>query len=67
MQEFLGVAAFVVAASAALLIVCVLSGPFVRRQVVVLRLRRGLHSIDDVLAGWERDLRDGRREPYDTI
>ncbi len=67
MQDFLGVAALVVAAASALLILSVLFGPFVRRQVVVLRLRRGLHRIDDVLAGWERELGDGRREPYDTI
>ncbi len=67
MQDFLGVAALVVAAASALLILSVLFGPFVRRQVVVLRLRRGLHRIDDVLAVWERELRDGRREPYDTI
>ena len=67
MQEFLGVAAFVVAASSALLILSVLFGPFVRRQVVVLRLRRRLDGVDDVLAGWERELRGGRREPYETI
>jgi hypothetical protein len=67
MQDFLGVAALVVAAGGVLMILSVLLGPFVRRQVVVLRLRRGLHRIDDVLAGWQRELSDGRREPYDTI
>ncbi len=67
MQDFLGVAAFVVAAGGVLMILSVLFGPFVRRQVVVLRLRRGLHRIDDVLATWQQDLSGGRREPYDTI
>jgi hypothetical protein len=67
MQDFLGVAAFVVAAGGVLMILSVLLGPFVRRQVVVLRLRRGLHRIDDVLATWQQDLSGGRREPYDTI
>ncbi len=67
MQDFLGVAAFVVAMGGVLMILSVLLGPFVRRQVVVLRLRRGLHRIDDVLASWEQDLSGGRREPYDTI
>ncbi len=67
MQEFLGVAAFVVAMGGVLMILSVLLGPFVRRQVVVLRLRRGLHRIDDVLASWQQDLSKGRREPYDTI
>jgi hypothetical protein len=67
MQDFLGVAAFVVAAGGALMILSVLLGPFVRRQVIVLRLRRGLHRIDDVLATWQQDLSGGRREPYDTI
>ena len=67
MQEFLEVAAFVVAAGGTLLILAVLLGPFVRRQVVVLRLRRRLRGIDDVLAGWQRDLSDGRPSPYDTI
>jgi hypothetical protein len=67
MQDFLGVAAFVVAAGGVLMILSVLFGPFVRRQVVVLRLRRGLHRIDDVLATWQADLSGGRREPYDTI
>ncbi|HEX2274206.1 MAG TPA: hypothetical protein VHG90_10075 [Acidimicrobiales bacterium] len=67
MQDFLGVAAFVVAAGGVLVVLSVLLGPFVRRQVVVLRLRRGLHQIEDVLAGWQQDLSDGRRSPYDTI
>lgn len=67
MQDFLGVAAFVVAAGGVLIVLSVLLGPFVRRQVVVLRLRRGLHQIEDVLAGWQQDLSDGRRSPYDTI
>ena len=67
MQELLGVAAFVVAAGGILMILAVLLSPFVRRQVVVLRMRRGLHRIDDVLAGWQRDLSDGRRSPHDTI
>ncbi|HEX2043967.1 MAG TPA: hypothetical protein VHF24_15155 [Acidimicrobiales bacterium] len=67
MQDFLGIAAFVVAAGGVLMILSVLLGPFVRRQVVVLRLRRGLHRIDDVLATWQQDLSGGRREPYDTI
>ena len=67
MQDFLGVAAFVVAAGGVLLLLSVLFGPFVRRQVVVLRLRKGLHRIDDVLATWQKDFSDGRRSPYDTI
>ncbi len=67
MQDFLGVAAFVVAAGGVLMILSVLFGPFVRRQVVVLRLRRGMHRIDDVLATWQQDLSGGRPEPYDTI
>ena len=65
MQEALGVAAFVVAAGGVLIILAVLGGPFVHRQVVVLRLRRGLHRIDEVLAGWQRDLSNGRHTPYD--
>lgn len=60
MQEALGIAAFAVAAGGILIIMAVLGGPFVHRQVVVLRLRRGLHRLDDVLAGWQRDLTDGR-------
>ncbi len=67
MQDFLGVAAFVVAAGGVLMILSVLLGPFVRRQVIVLRLRKGLHRIDDVLATWQQDFSDGRRSPYDTI
>lgn len=65
MQEALEIAAFAVAAGGILVILAVLTGPFVRRQVVVLRLRRGLHRIDEVLAGWQRDLDNGRRSPYD--
>ena len=67
MQDFLGVAASVVAAGGVLVILAVLFGPFVRRQVIVLRLRRGLHRIDDVLATWQQDVSDGRRSPYDSI
>ena len=67
MEELMGMAAFVVAAGGTLMILAVLMGPFVRRQVVVLRLRRSVHRIDEVLAGWQRDLNDGRRSPYDQI
>lgn len=65
MQDVLGIAAFAVAAGGILVILAVLAGPFVRRQVFVLRLRRGLHRMDEVLAGWQRDLDDGRRSPYE--
>jgi hypothetical protein len=67
MQEALGVLAFVVAAGGLLVIMAVLGGPFVHRHLVVLRLRHGLHRIDDVLAGWQRDLDDGRRSPRDQF
>ena len=67
MQELLSVAAMVVAAGGILMILMVLLGPYVRRQVVILRLRRGLHRIDDVLADWERDASGERRSPYDQI
>ena len=61
MHGALGVAAFAVAAGGILIILAVLGGPFIHRQVVVLRLRRGLHRIDEVLAGWQRDVTNGRR------
>ena len=67
MQQVLGVAAWVVATSALLMILLMVSGPMVRRQFVVLRLRRGLRHIDEVLAEWQRDGSGGRRSPYDSV
>jgi hypothetical protein len=63
MQELLSVAAMVVAAGGILMILMVLLGPYVRRHVVILRLRRGLYRIDDVLAEWERDASGERHSP----
>jgi hypothetical protein len=67
MRQLLGVAAWVVAAGGLGMILLVLLGPVVRRHVVVLRLRRGLRRIDDVLAGWQRDGSGGRRSPHDHM
>ncbi|HEX2193220.1 MAG TPA: hypothetical protein VHH09_08500 [Acidimicrobiales bacterium] len=66
MQQALAVAAWVVAASGLLMILLMLVGPVMRRQFVVLRLRRGLRRIDQVLADWERD-GHGRRSPYEGV
>ncbi len=66
MQQVLAVAAWVVAAGGLLMILLMLVGPVLRRQVVVLRLRRGLRRIDQVLAEWERD-GHGRRSPYEGV
>ena len=67
MQQVLGVAAWVVAAAGLFMILLMVAGPMVRRQFVVLRLRRGLRRIDDVLAEWQRDGSGGRRSPYDSV
>jgi hypothetical protein len=67
MQQLLGVAAWVVAAGGLFMILLMVAGPMVRRQVIVLRLRRGLRRIDDVLAEWQRDGSGGRRSPYDSV
>ena len=67
MQQVLGVAAWVVAAGGLLTILLLLVGPVARRQFVVLRLRRGLRRIDDVLVEWQRDGSGGRRSPYDSV
>lgn len=66
MQQVLAVAAWVVAAGGLLMILLMLVGPVVHRQFVVLRLRRGLRRIDQVLAEWERD-GHGRRSPYEGV
>ena len=66
MRQVLGVAAWVVAAGGLFLILLMTAGPMVRRQCVVLRMRRGLRRIDDVLAEWERD-GHGRRSPYEGV
>ena len=66
MQQVLAVAAWVVAAGGLLMILLMLVGPVMRRQFVVLRLRRGLRRIDQVLAEWERD-GHGRRSPYEGV
>jgi hypothetical protein len=67
MQQLLGVAAWVVAAGGLGMILLVLLGPVVRRHVVVLRLRRGLRRIDEVLGEWQRDCSGGRRSPHDHM
>ncbi len=67
MQQVLEVAAWVVAAGGLFIVLVMLAGPMVRRQVAVLRLRRGLRRIDQVLAEWERDGRGGRRSPYEGV
>ncbi|HYX44511.1 MAG TPA: hypothetical protein VE760_05660 [Acidimicrobiales bacterium] len=67
MQQVLGVAAGVVAAGGLFAILLLVAGPLVRRQVVVLRLRRGLRRIDDVLVEWQRDGSGGRRSPYEGV
>ena len=67
MRQVLGVAAWVVAAGGLFMILLMVAGPVVRRQFVVLRLRRGLRRIDDVLAEWQRDGSGGRRSPYDSV
>ena len=66
MDQILGVAAVLVALGGLLTILVVLGWPVVHRQVVVLRLRRSLHRIDDVLAGWQREAR-GWHTPTDGI
>jgi hypothetical protein len=66
MQQVLGVTAWVVAAGGLFMILLMTAGPMVRRQFVVLRLRRGLRRIDDVLAEWERE-GHGRRSPYEGV
>jgi len=53
MEQLMSVAAFVVAAGGLLVILTVLGAPLVHQEVVVLRLRRGLHRIDHVLEGWD--------------
>ena len=67
MQQVLEVAAWVVAAGGLLTILLMVAGPVMRKQFVVLRLRRGLRRIDDVVAEWQRDGSGGRRSPYDTV
>ena len=67
MRQVLGVAAWAVAGGGLFMILLMVAGPMVRRQFVVLRLRRGLRRIDDVLAEWQRDGSGGRRSPYDSV
>ena len=67
MQQVLAVAAWVVAAGGLFMILLMVAGPMVRRQFVVLRLRRGLRRIDDVVVEWQRDGSGGRRSPYDSV
>ena len=67
MRLVLGVPAWVVAAGGLFMILLMVAGPVVRRQFVVLLLRRGLRRIDDVLAEWQRDGSGGRRSPYDSV
>jgi hypothetical protein len=67
MQQVLGVAAWAVVAGGLFMILLMLAGPTVRRQFVVLRLRRGLRRLDQVLAEWERDGSGGRRSPYEGV
>ncbi|HWC09811.1 MAG TPA: hypothetical protein VG455_01170 [Acidimicrobiales bacterium] len=66
MQQVLAVAAWVVAAGGLLMISLVLVAPVMRRKIVVLRLRRGLRRIEQVLAEWERE-GHGRRSPYEGV
>ncbi len=67
MRQLLDVAAWIVAGGGLFMILLMVAGPVVRRQVIVLRLRRGLHRIDDVLAEWQRDCSGGRRSPFDQV
>jgi hypothetical protein len=66
MQQVLEVAAWVVAAAGLLMVLLMLAGPTMRRQAQVVRLRRGLRRIDDVVAEWVRD-GHGRRSPYEGV
>lgn len=66
MQQVLAVAAWVVAGAGLLMIVLMLAGPAARRQFSIVRSRRGLRHIDEVVAQWERD-GHGRRSPYEGV
>ena len=66
MQQVLAVAAWVVVGAGLLMILGLLAGPAARRHLSVLRIRRGLRRIDDVVAQWERD-GHGRRSPYEGV
>jgi len=66
MEQFMGIAALLVAVGGVLTVLVVLGGPVVHRQFVVLRLRSGLHRIDHVLAAWEHEAAT-HRPPYRGI
>ncbi len=66
MQQVLAVAAWVVVGAGLLMIVAMLGGPTARRQLSVVRVRRSLRHIDEVVAQWERD-GHGRRSPYEGV
>ncbi len=66
MQQVLAVAAWVVAGAGLFLILLMVAGPTARRQLSVVRIRRNLRHVDEVVAQWERD-GHGRRSPYEGV
>ena len=66
MQQVLAVAAWAVLGAGLLMVLLMVAGAPARRQLSVLRIRRGLRHIDEVVAQWERD-GHGRRSPYEGV